>query len=191
MKRKLLQLFGFFICSISALRRDFRIPEKQEKRVNRRDLQETVGFVEDFILINSATDQAIMRIQDGATINISSLNTARFNVQTTVSGDVQSIKFGYNDRPRFHVENGPTFAFCGHVGTNFFRCEVLDLGEHTIMATPYSEKGLSGEEGSPVHITFTIINENVPAAPTRSPTQTINCRIPKVSHYSTITINNL
>ena len=181
--RLMLQLLGFLILSrISALRSGSTT--KQKKRDERRDLQATVGVVEDFILINSAADEAIATIENGATFNMATLNKSRFNIKATVSGNVQSIKFGYNDESSFHDENGPTYAFCGHTGSNFFRCEVLVVGEHTITATPYSEKDLDGVEGSPVQITFNIIDEKEPATPTQSPIEIpMNCKIPKVRQY--------
>jgi hypothetical protein len=188
----LFQLLGLLICSICAVRQDSNTTTNEWNREDRRDLQEAVGVVDDFILINAATEKAIMSIQNGATVNIATLNTFRFNIQAIVSGNVQSVKFGYNEQSRFHVANGPIFAFCGYSGTNFYRCEVLDLGEHTITVTPYSEKGLSGEVGAPVKITFTIINESDPDTPTKSPTKlSMNCIIPKVRRRSRIITINL
>ena len=108
----------FFICSISAVRQDSDVKRKQEIRERKRNLQTTVGVVKDFILIDSATEKAIRTIQNGITIDIATLNISRFNIQAIVSGTVGSIQFGYNDISLFNAENGPTFAFCGHDGTN-------------------------------------------------------------------------
>ena len=181
--RQLFHLLTFFICSTTALQ-GYRQPSREKVR----DLQTGVGVVEEFILINAGTEETIVGIQNGTTFNIATLNTFRFNVQALVSGNVESIKFGYNGRTQFHVESGPTFAFCGHFATNFYRCEVLGVGGHAITATPYSGKGLSGEEGSPVKITFTIINEKVIETPTISPTRvTRRCTVPQV-RYSEIVV---
>lgn len=163
------QFLGFLLWSTCALRYgaiDERSTEPQ-RRYEQRDLQATVGTVQNFILVNSGSDKALLTIRNGQIIDMARVNTFRFNINVTVSGNVQSIKFGYNTRPLFRSENGDTYAFCGHNVTNFYKCDVLDIGTHTITATPYTEKGLGGEEGSPVQLTFSIINgTNTCATPT-------------------------
>lgn len=150
------QFLGFLLCSTCALR--YGAIDERSTEPQPRDLQDTVGTVQDFILVNSGSDRAILTIRNGQIIDTVRLNTFRFNINVTVSGNVQSIKFGYNTRPIFRRENGGTYAFCGHNGTNFFKCDVLGIGTHTITATPYTRSNLGGEEGSPVQLTFSIIN---------------------------------
>jgi hypothetical protein len=175
------QLLGVLLSFVSASQIGSKQPTGHLNRKERRALQATVGVVDAFILIDSKLDETLISIQNGQTINIAALNTFRFNIQAYVSGNVKSIKFGYNGKSQFHVDNGPTFAFCGHKGTNFYRCNVLDVGEQTITATPYSERNLRGEEGFPQQLTFTIINSIISEAPAGAPTNfSSNCMIPKV-----------
>jgi hypothetical protein len=126
----------------------------------------TVGQIQNLILIDADTDLPLLNLTNGTIINILSQPTSRFNVQaTTFHGGVGSVRFGYNGNSRFRTETGQPFSFCGDrqpVG-NYMPCQLLVAGQHTITATPFSNRSGTGIAGTPYQVTFQITNTcNVP-----------------------------
>jgi hypothetical protein len=72
------------------------------------------------------------------------------------------VRFGFNDRDRFQVENIAPFALNGDNPTGNYNPVEFPLGSNTITVTPYSERGARGEAGEPVVVNFTVIDSNAP-----------------------------
>jgi hypothetical protein len=137
-----------------------------------RELQ-AVGRVDDLQLINAITNQPIMSLSNGTVINIKEQATSNFNIQAVTSnGIVGSLRFAYNGQPNYRTEKDQPFAFCGDGpwAGNYYVCTALTIGRHTVTATPFSNVGANGTEGTPFQVTFTITNVTS-QAPTNSPTK--------------------
>jgi hypothetical protein len=78
-----------------------------------------------------------------------------------------SVKFTY-DGITFRIENSPPYRFNGNVGSNY-NSWTPALGEHTIVATPYSEDGARGTAGPSATVRFTVVSASGPA-PVSPPT---------------------
>ena len=159
----------------------------------KRHLQ-SVGEVKNFRLINADTNVPIVNLKNGMIINIATLSSEHLNVQATTTtatnGTVVMIRFGYNGNSNFRNESLRPFSFCGDglpIG-NYYVCNELGVGNHTISANPYS---ISGEVGVTKEVTFSITdfnqaqNDATPSdgnTPVKSPTSGTSgsCNIAKV-----------
>ena len=152
-----------------------------------RQQQTTVGQVENLRLINADTNLPILNITNNLVINLYNLNTNNFGIQATVaanSGTVGSIRFAYNDIPRYRTDSVTPFSLCPTTGgRNYQTCPVLGIGNHRVTATPYSNANASGTIGLPYQVTFQIIYvATTPAPITSNPTLAPIplCRVPQV-----------
>lgn len=158
-----------------------------------RDLiteEEEVGQIKNLYLINADSDRPIRLLQNGDVINIANRATSNFNIEArTASGTVGSVQFGYERNSNYRTENVAPFAFCGNSNVNFFVCDILKNGQHTVTATPFLYQSAKGPAGKVLRITFTIVD--VPSAqiskpPTRTPARrpTLapmqSCKLPQV-----------
>lgn len=145
---------------------------------------DVVGRIEGLYLIDADTDLPIQLLRNGSVIDIAMRATSNFNIEArTIDGTVGSIRFGYNNNANYRTENGKPFTFCGNAGTNFFACSILALGEHTIKATPFFNRTARIPAGTPLQVTFTIIDSRTSPtkAPTKAPTYApISCTRPQV-----------
>jgi hypothetical protein len=149
-----------------------RQPELRGNQVHRK----LVGQITNFRLINTATNKTIVDpLVNGAVVNLAALSTTSLSVEAVrdVSSEaIGSVIFAYNGKPKFRTENGAPYAMCGDISGNFTTCTQLVVGVHSLTATPYSLGGGLGTAGSPVTVSFTIVN-GAPTAPTpTAPTPT-------------------
>jgi PT repeat len=133
-----------------------------------RKLQ-TLGRVEQLVLINAITDLPIAILTNNAVINVATLPTSSFNIQATTNGVVGSIRFGYNSNMNYQVESGQPFSFCGDISGNYKICSVLAIGRHIVTATPFSNASATGLAGTTFQVTFNITNITSTMAPTKAP----------------------
>jgi hypothetical protein len=133
-----------------------------------RKLQ-TLGRVEQLVLINAITDLPIANLTNNVVINVATLPTSSFNIQATTNGVVGSIRFGYNSNMNYQVESGQPFSFCGDKGGNYKICSVLTIGRHVVTATPFSNASATGLAGTTFQVTFNITNITSTMAPTKAP----------------------
>jgi hypothetical protein len=135
-----------------------------------RKLASVQGQVTTFRLINADTDQPILDLKNNIMVNLGSIpnmTTPSFNIHALVNGtDIQSVRFGYNNITSFRTENVAPFAFCGNDKSNFFQCNNLGPGTHTVTATPRNSQGQSGRSAT---VKFTIVAAT-PMPPTKRPT---------------------
>ena len=153
------------VSSINEVNAALRRRDNNEERY----LQAPPGVVTKLVLINARTNTAITDLSNGQIINVASLfgtGTPELNINAIVSGSVQSIRFGYNENPRFRSEAAPPFAFCGDTQRKFNVCPQLGYGTHTVTATPTT----NGVKGSPVKVMFTIVTNSAPVhSPVKAP----------------------
>lgn len=124
-----------------------------------------VGRVTGLRLVNADTNTAVANLVNGTVIAVSEIvgmSEPSFNINATVIGgsnSVQSVQFAYNRVANYSTDkNGPIYAFCGNVGSDFSKCSGLGFGNHTVTAIPYSGRGRAG---TPVSIRFSIIRGTI------------------------------
>jgi hypothetical protein len=134
-----------------------------------RYLQTASGNVTKLVLINARTNTAITDLSFGQVINVARLfgtGTPELNINAVVSGPVGSVRFGYNQNPRFQIEGATPYAFCGDTKRKFNACPQLGYGTHTVTATSIT----NGIKGSPIKVLFTIVTSGAPVpAPVTAP----------------------
>ena len=127
-------------------------------------------------LINADTNQPIAGfdpIPNGAVIDYATLGTTNLNIlATTNPATVGSVRF-WLDGTQFRTENIAPYAMAGDQsnGTDFLPfVPPLTAGQHTVRAIPYSASNAGGTAGTPVEVTFTIVD--VAPTATTQPTAT-------------------
>lgn len=113
-----------------------------------------------FSLINADTDELITGyevIEDGMALDLAVLPprfTIRANTNPTVVG---SVRFSLNGDPNTKVENMLPYTINGDNEGDYLPW-YPDLGDHTLVATPYTESWAGGTAGIPLMIRFSVIN---------------------------------
>ena len=125
-------------------------------------LDETIRFE----LLNSKTDEKISDLFDGDVVDLVALglDRPRLNIEAVVppnSTDIASIKFDLDDKAAFRIQNTSPFYLCGETRLGSPRlCRELDIGHHTVTATPYSEPDGEGQAGQPSTVAFEIVESS-------------------------------
>ncbi|SFF97199.1 polysaccharide lyase [Pontibacter chinhatensis] len=111
-----------------------------------------------FTLIDSHYEKGVMPITNGAQISLSQLEYTKLNVQANTSSSVESVKFELSGaQSKTFTDNAAPFALHGDDGKgNFYygNWNPPAAGTYTLKATPYK----NGQAGTPVSVTFTIVN---------------------------------
>jgi len=116
-----------------------------------------VPEVTSFTLYNADLNEEIGPLMDGDVINLDNYPENAFSVVANVGVlDVSSVVFGFNDNPRFKVENNSEYTINGNSGAIYMPV-AFPLGENTITATPYSGKNGTGQAGNALTVTFEVI----------------------------------
>jgi hypothetical protein len=130
----------------------------------------TVGRVTKLRLVNASPGNIgqtiIDSLSNGVVIDLSNYPPDQvFSIEAVTSGQVASIRFGYQTEAKYSVESSLPFAMCGNTGTRYNRCDGLaSIGAQTVTATPYSSSGAKGTSGTPITIIFAIIQNPTPIA---------------------------
>jgi large repetitive protein len=112
-----------------------------------------------FTLINAQTDQDVITITNGATINIAQLAgivNIRANTNPSLVGSVVMNLSGATTASR--VETAAPYALYGDSNGNY-GLGSINTGNHTLTATPYTSSGGNGTAGTPLSISFAVIND--------------------------------
>jgi hypothetical protein len=127
-----------------------------------RALTAVQGQVTTLQLINADTDQVIINLKDKMVIALDAvpnMTSPSFNINALVSGnDIRSVQYGYNGNPSYNTETTAPYSFCRNDKSDFFSCEKLGFGTHTVTVTPRNRKG---QAGTSVTVTFTIVETDV------------------------------
>ncbi|WP_266205194.1 polysaccharide lyase [Pontibacter kalidii] len=111
-----------------------------------------------FTLVDSHTEKGVMSITNGAQISLSSLAYTKLNIQANASSSVENVKFELSGaQSKTYTDKAAPFALHGDDGNgNFYygNWNPPAAGTYTLKATPYT----NGQAGTPVSITFTIVN---------------------------------
>ncbi|KQC29410.1 PKD domain-containing protein [Flagellimonas eckloniae] len=121
----------------------------------------SVLSITEFMLVNADSEQDIMIIADGEIIDINSLPTENLNIRAETTNDVESVFFelsGTQNSTR--NENVAPYALFGDASGNY-KSNDFSLGSYDLVATPYSENGKKGIQGTSLAINFVFTLGNV------------------------------
>ena len=114
-------------------------------------------------LINADTDQPVAGLPtllDGAVLNLAQLPSRRLSVRAQVTGGtVGSVRFNYDGNAAYRIENAAPYALAGDAtnGTDYLPWTPT-IGQHQLVVTPYSGPNAGGSVGSPLSVSFTVID---------------------------------
>lgn len=124
----------------------------------------TADEVTGFVLIDADTDTPIAGfdpIANGATIDIAALPSANINIEAlTDPATVGSVVFNLNGGDE-QTENVAPYALAGDSSGDFNNWN-YSLTSYTLTATPYSGSNGSGTPGTPLSISFWIVDTSDP-----------------------------
>lgn len=121
-------------------------------------------------LYDAVTDNELYALNNGDTIDLAALANKGLTVVANTNGYVKSVKFGYDAKSNYRVENGAPYALNSNTGANF-HAWTPTVGTHTITVTGYSATSATGTASAAYTVTFTVVNNTVstPTTPTTPP----------------------
>src|SRR5690606_15301462 len=130
-----------------------------------------------FTLVNAHNERDLFNIEDGATISLASLPSTKLNIRANTSpSPVGSVRFELSGtQSRTYTDSAVPYALHGddNKGNYYFgNWNPPALGTYTLKATPYSGAKETGTAGTPLTITFTVVQDA--EAPTEQYTLTVN-----------------
>lgn len=118
--------------------------------------------IESFTLVDARTGKDIRQLKDGEVLNLKSLSSKKVNIRAnTYPHLVGSVVFDFNDKKAFQTESLYPYALFGNLPTNKYYDWTPELGAYTLKATPYSALLGKGSPGTPMELTFKVIDEPV------------------------------
>lgn len=109
------------------------------------------------MLVNATTDQDIGPVTDGMVINFSATGN-QLNIRADTSpATVGSVRFAFNGNPNYETQSGKPYTIGGDTLTDYWPW-TPPLGHHTLTATPFTGSGASGTAGTPLSVTFTVVD---------------------------------
>lgn len=113
----------------------------------------------DFFLINAETNQRIMQIGPGETIDRVQLPTRQLNIEAVLTGKTKaaSARMWFDDQTR--RDNSRPYSALGDEGGRFAAGEI-SLGWHAVTLTPYPEKSCQGTPGTSFGAIFEVIDSS-------------------------------
>lgn len=102
-----------------------------------------------YVLMNTATTEAVLFLYDGDQINLNTLtNPEDLDIQAVPNlAPIQSVRLELNGE--ITIFNQPPYIL-----------PLPPVGTYTLTGTPYTEPDAQGTQGTPLTITFTVINED-------------------------------
>ena len=122
--------------------------------------------VSGFTLINARTQDVIQPLTDGNTVYLGSITTGLASLvirANTSPAEVGSVQMTLTGPTQFSTtENiAPYSLFGDNLSTGELYGRYLRPGQYSLTATPFSERGLNGNEGTPLSINFEIIDLSI------------------------------
>ena len=115
---------------------------------------DAVMSVTKLTLVNALTQSDMRILTNGSVIDWAKDGTA-LNLRADVTGNVGSVVF-YVGGKKIRTDNGAPFAYFLD-DNGVYRSWKPMLGTHTMRAVPYSAANGEGSAGTPVEVTFTVI----------------------------------
>ncbi|QLG46726.1 Ig-like domain-containing protein [Costertonia aggregata] len=117
--------------------------------------------VTNFTLINAETNEEVGPLEEGTIIDLANFASNSFSILASVGEvPVSSVIYDFNGTEGFKTENIAPFTLAGDLNGNF-NSVVFPLGNNTVTATPYPERGGNGEAGKSLTINFEVIDTRV------------------------------
>ena len=113
--------------------------------------------VSGFTLVNADTDEDIAPLSDGDVVDLSATGTANLSVRAGASGAVESVRFGFEGNSDYQTESQRPYALTGDSDGDYYASWDAEPGSYELSATPFAQAGARGEEGQPLSITFTVV----------------------------------
>ncbi len=147
-----------------------------------------------FVLINAESDEDLIPLTDGATVDLATMPTTALNLRAqTVPIRVGSVRFMLNDNPYFAIENLFPYTLAGDTRGDAMAW-TLPTGTYTLTAIPYSAAMVTGTAGISHTIAFTLVNSalrnnDLTAHPIEQASQTSQTSKAVLGHEQTVDEN--
>ncbi|MFD2515172.1 heparin lyase I family protein [Pontibacter locisalis] len=116
----------------------------------------TTSKVTSLTLVNADTDQDIMELKQGATLNLASLPTKNLNIRANTGSDVSSVTFSLSGaQSKTVTENRKPFAMAGDDMRGNYYNWTPSIGSYTLKATP----SVNGSASAALNVSFTVVNQ--------------------------------
>jgi hypothetical protein len=111
-----------------------------------------------FTLIRADTDQEIGTFTGGSIIDCEALGTKKLNLRANTSPEVVgSVRFALDEDPTFNIENDVPYSLAKDIEGDY-KAWTPTNGSHTVTATPYTLGGGFGAAGTPLTVTFAVVD---------------------------------
>ncbi|MFD1143668.1 malectin domain-containing carbohydrate-binding protein, partial [Larkinella insperata] len=120
--------------------------------------------VVNYSLMNADTEQEIKVLTNGEQLNLSTLPTRNLNIRANTSpSPVGSVKLVLSGKQaKTQTDNGVPYALFGDINGNF-NSWTPAVGNYNLTSTPYTGASASGTAGTPLTISFTVIDQAPPS----------------------------
>lgn len=120
----------------------------------------TSQSVTSLTLVNADTQQDIGTLNNGQLLILSALPSINLNVRANTNPETAgSVLFSYDSVSNFRTENIPPYSFAGDKSGNYIAWTPAP-GNHTIIATPYSDSNATGIKGTSLKINFKVVKDS-------------------------------
>ena len=111
-------------------------------------------------LINADNDQDLQTLTNGSTLNLATLPTKNLNIRANTNpATVGSVKFSLSGaQSKSTTETAKPYALFGDNNGNYYAWTPA-TGSYTLKATPYTASKASGTAGTPLNISFSVVNQ--------------------------------
>lgn len=137
-----------------------------------RVLLSSVPAVTGLTLLNAGTGQPVsgVSLTNGATIDLAQVGRQLDIRPQLAPGDVGSVRFNYDGDPGFRIDNSAPYDITGDSRPRSASAAPAwrpDLGTHELIVTAYSGPVGKGDRGTPMAITFSVIDSSPLPPPVR------------------------
>ncbi|MEO9893797.1 HYR domain-containing protein [Aurantibacter sp.] len=118
-----------------------------------------------FTLIDAADESEHFELIDGMEITLSQIESLFLDIRANTTDDVESVRLELSGEQRTaRTESLEPYALFQDLPIGDYKGNNFEFGEYTVTATPYSGNNLSGEMGTPLAISFSIVEDIVAAS---------------------------
>ena len=120
-----------------------------------------------FTLVTTDDDQDQYELKDGSTISLQQFDPTKLNIRAnTYPDEVGSVVFDLNAVKNFRTENVSPYALAGDEPPGDYKDYTFTAGTYHLTATPYARPRGRGEAGTPLSITFEVVEDPMAVART-------------------------
>ena len=124
------------------------------------------------VLVDTSKNKNLFPLVTGSIINKAMLPNSCITIRAiTTPSTTGSVVFAFDGKAYYRTENTVPYDISGDDSNNLPYCWTMGAGSHTIIATPYYSSNGGGGAGTPISITFGVINQPMVTPPILSGTQ--------------------